>query len=84
MEFAKDICNEVIDIWQPTPDNKVIINLPATVEMSMPHVFANQIEYMCKHLHSRENVVVSLHPHNDRGTGVADAELGTFGRRRQN
>ena len=76
MEFAKDICNQVIDIWQPTPDNKVIINLPATVEMSMPHVFANQIEYMCKHLHSRENVIVSLHPHNDRGTGVADAELG--------
>lgn len=76
MEFARDICNAVIDIWQPTADNKVIINLPATVEMSMPHVFANQIEYMCKTLHCRENVVVSLHPHNDRGTGVADAELG--------
>ncbi len=76
MEFAKDICNAVIDIWKPTPDNKVIINLPATVEMSMPHVFANQIEYMCKNLHCRENVIVSLHPHNDRGTGVADAELG--------
>lgn len=76
MEFARDICNAVIDIWQPTPDNKVIINLPATVEMSLPHVFANQIEYMCKTLHCRENVIVSLHPHNDRGTGVADAELG--------
>ncbi len=76
MEFARDICNEVIDIWQPTPDNKVIINLPATVEMSMPHVFANQIEYMGKTLHCRENVIISLHPHNDRGTGVADAELG--------
>ncbi|HKM28852.1 MAG TPA: 2-isopropylmalate synthase [Anaerovoracaceae bacterium] len=75
-EFAKDICNEVIDIWQPTADKKVIINLPATVEMSLPHVFANQIEYMCDNLHSRENVIVSLHPHNDRGTGVADAELG--------
>lgn len=75
-EFAKDICNEVIDIWQPTPDKKVIINLPATVEMSLPHVFANQIEYMCDNLHNRENVIVSLHPHNDRGTGVADAELG--------
>ena len=75
-EFALRICNEVIDIWEPTPDNKVIINLPATVEMSMPHVFADQIEYMCDNLHSRENVVVSLHPHNDRGTGVADAELG--------
>ncbi len=76
MEFARDICNEVIDIWEPTPDNKVIINLPATVEMSLPHVFANQIEYMSKNLHDRENVVLSLHPHNDRGTGVADAELG--------
>ncbi|MCI6012440.1 MAG: 2-isopropylmalate synthase [Firmicutes bacterium] len=76
MEFAARICNEVIDIWQPTPEKKVIINLPATVEMSMPHVFANQIEYMCRHLHNRENIIVSLHPHNDRGTGVADAELG--------
>jgi len=76
MEFARDICNAVIDIWEPTPDNKVIINLPATVEMSMPHVFANQVEYMCKNLHNRENIIVSLHPHNDRGTGVADAELG--------
>jgi len=76
MEFAAEICNVVIDIWQPTPDKKVIINLPATVEMSMPHVYANQIEYMCRNLHSRENLIVSLHPHNDRGTGVADAELG--------
>ncbi|MEY8369135.1 2-isopropylmalate synthase [Anaerovoracaceae bacterium 42-11] len=76
IEFAERICNEVIDIWQPTPDNKVIINLPATVQMSMPHVYANQIEYMSKHLHNRENVLISLHPHNDRGTGVADAELG--------
>ena len=76
IEFAERICNEVIDIWQPTADNKVIINLPATVQMSMPHVYANQIEYMSKHLHNRENVLISLHPHNDRGTGVADAELG--------
>lgn len=76
MEFAAEICNRVIDVWQPTPENKVIINLPATVEMSMPHVFANQIEYMCRSLHNRENIIVSLHPHNDRGTGVADAELG--------
>ena len=66
----------MIDIWQPTANNKVIINLPATVQMSMPHVYANQIEYMSKHLHNRENVLISLHPHNDRGTGVADAELG--------
>ena len=75
-EYALEVCNAVIDIWQPTPDKKGIINLPATVEMSLPHVFASQIEYMSKNLHNRENVVVSLHPHNDRGTGVADAELG--------
>ncbi|MBO4992593.1 MAG: 2-isopropylmalate synthase [Firmicutes bacterium] len=75
-EFALEICNRVIDIWKPTADNKVIINLPATVSMSMPHVYASQIEYMCDNLHCRENVIVSLHPHNDRGTGVADAEMG--------
>ncbi|MBQ8590168.1 MAG: 2-isopropylmalate synthase [Firmicutes bacterium] len=75
-EFALEICNRVIDIWKPTPDNKVIINLPATVSMSMPHVYAAQIEYMSDNLHNRENVIVSLHPHNDRGTGVADAEMG--------
>ena len=76
MEFALEICNKVIDIWEPTPEQKVIINLPATVQMSMPHVYANQIEYISKNLHNRENVIISLHPHNDRGTGVADAELG--------
>lgn len=76
MEFALEICNEVIDIWKPTPDNKVIINLPVTVEMSSPHVYASQVEYMCKNLNNRENVIVSLHPHNDRGCGVADSELG--------
>ncbi len=75
-EYALEVCNAVIDIWQPTSDNKCIINLPATVEMSLPHVFASQVEYMSKNLHNRENVIVSLHPHNDRGTGVADAELG--------
>ncbi len=75
-EFSLEICNAVIDIWQPTPDNKVIINLPVTVAESMSHVYASQVEYMCKHLHDRENVVVSLHPHNDRGCGVADSELG--------
>jgi len=75
-EFAAEICNEVIDIWEPTPDNKVIINLPVTVSHSMPHVYANQIEYMCKHLHNRENLVISLHPHNDRGCAVADSEMG--------
>lgn len=76
VDYALEVCNAVIDIWQPTPDNKVIINLPATVEMSLPHVYASQIEYMSKNLAMRENVILSLHPHNDRGCGVADAELG--------
>ena len=75
VEFALRICNAVIDVWQPRPERKVIINLPSTVEMSMPHVYAQQIEYMSKHLHSRENVIVSIHPHNDRGTAVAAWEL---------
>ena len=76
MEFARDICNAVIDIWKPTPDDKVIINLPVTVEVSMPHVYAQQIEYMCKAMHNRDNLIVSLHPHNDRGCAVADCEMG--------
>ncbi len=75
-EFAVEICNEVIDIWNPTPDDKVIINLPVTVSHSMPHVYANQVEYMCKHLNDRKNLVISLHPHNDRGCAVADSEMG--------
>ena len=75
-EFAAEICNEVLDIWQPTQNDKVIINLPVTVSHSMPHVYANQVEYMCKNLKYRENVVVSLHPHNDRGCAIADSELG--------
>ena len=75
-EFARDICNAVIDIWEPTPENKVIINLPVTVEMSMPHVYASQVEYMCETLHNRENLIISLHPHNDRGCAVADCEMG--------
>lgn len=76
MEFALDVCNQVLDVWKPTADNKVIINLPSTVQYSMPHVYASQIEFMSDHLNYRDNVIVSLHPHNDRGTGVADAELG--------
>ena len=76
IDYALEVCNAVIDIWKPTPDRKVIINLPATVEMSLPHVYASQIEYMSNNMHCRENVVLSLHPHNDRGCGVADAELG--------
>ena len=75
-EFAAEICNEVISIWEPTPENKVIINLPVTVSHSMPHVYAAQVEYMCKHLKNRENLVISLHPHNDRGCAVADSEMG--------
>lgn len=75
MEFALRICNAVIDVWKPRPERQVIINLPSTVEMSMPHVYAQQIEYMSKHLHDRENVIVSIHPHNDRGTAVASGEL---------
>ncbi|KAF9142575.1 hypothetical protein BGX30_002637 [Mortierella sp. GBA39] len=76
IEFALNICNSVLDVWQPTAENPVIINLPATVSMSMPHVYASQIEYMSEHLNFREHVILSVHPHNDRGTGVADAELG--------
>ena len=75
-EYALEVCNAVIDVWQPTPDNKCIINLPVTVEHPMPHVYASQVEYMCKHMLRRENVIVSLHPHNDRGCGVADSEMG--------
>ena len=75
-EFAAEICNAVLDIWQPTADDKAIINLPVTVAHSMPHVYANQVEYMCKNLKNRENVIISLHPHNDRGCAVADSEMG--------
>ena len=75
-EFAAEICNEVLKIWNPTPDDKVIINLPVTVSHSMPHVYADQVEYMCDNLISRENVIISLHPHNDRGCAVADSEMG--------
>ena len=75
-EYALEVVNAVLDLWQPTPDNKVIINLPSTVQHSMPHVYASQIEYMSKNMKYRENVVLSLHPHNDRGSGVSDAEMG--------
>jgi 2-isopropylmalate synthase len=76
LDFAAEICNAVAEIVRPTPDNKLIINLPATVEMSTPNVHADQIEWMCRNLDGRENLVVSLHPHNDRGTAVAATELG--------
>lgn len=75
MEFALEICNEVLDVWHPTKDWPTIINLPVTVSHSMSHVYASQIEYMSEHLKYRDGVVLSLHPHNDRGTGVADTEL---------
>ncbi len=75
-EFALEVCNAVLDVWKPTADDKVIINLPVTVQLSMPHVYANQVEYMCENLKYRENVIVSLHPHNDRGCAVADTEMG--------
>ena len=76
VDYALEVCNAVLDVWQPTEDNKVIINLPVTVSMSMPHVYASQVEYMSTHLQYRENVIVSLHPHNDRGCAIADSELG--------
>jgi 2-isopropylmalate synthase len=76
LEFAVDVCNQVLEVLEPTPDRKVIINLPATVEMATPNVYADSIEWMSRHLAHRENVIVSLHPHNDRGTAIAAAELG--------
>lgn len=76
VDYALEVCNAVIDIFEPTPEKKLIINLPVTVEMSLPHIYASQVEYMSKHLKNRENVLISLHPHNDRGCAIADAELG--------
>jgi 2-isopropylmalate synthase len=76
LEFAVEVCNAVNDVWKPTPEWKTIMNLPATVEMATPNVYADSIEWMCRNLTNRESVIVSLHPHNDRGTGVAAAELG--------
>ncbi len=75
-EFAAEVCNAVLDVWQPTEGDEAIINLPVTVAHSMPHVYAAQVEYMDKHLRYRDHVVISLHPHNDRGTGIADTEMG--------
>ncbi|NEA20974.1 2-isopropylmalate synthase [Actinomadura bangladeshensis] len=76
LEYAVEVCNAVNDVWKPTPDRKVIVNLPATVEMATPNVYADQIEWMNRNLAHRDSVVLSLHPHNDRGTAVAAAELG--------
>ena len=78
MDYAVEICDAVVDVWQPTPDNPVILNLPATVEVSTPNVYADQIEWFGDHIGQRESVVISLHTHNDRGCGVAAAELGVM------
>ena len=75
IEFAKEVCDAVVEIWQPNIDNKIIINLPATVEMNTPNTYADQIEWMHRHLNQREHIILSVHPHNDRGTAVAAAEL---------
>ncbi|PZA10488.1 2-isopropylmalate synthase [Rhodopseudomonas palustris] len=75
-DFALEICERVLDVWQPTPERPAILNLPATVEVAMPNVYADQIEWFCRHISRRDSVVISLHPHNDRGTGVAATELG--------
>ncbi len=76
IDFSLEICEAVVDVWQPTADNKIILNLPATVEVSTPNMHADQIEWFCRHLHNRDSAIVSLHTHNDRGTGVASTELG--------
>ena len=76
VDYAVEVCNAVLDVWQPKASNKAIINIPTTVENAMPHVFATQVEYIHKHLKYRDAVTLSLHPHNDRGCGVCDAELG--------
>jgi 2-isopropylmalate synthase len=76
LEFSLEVCEAVLDVLQPTPEKPVILNLPATVEASSPNIYADQIEWMCRHISRRDSVVISLHPHNDRGTGVAAAELG--------
>lgn len=76
MDYAVEICNAVLDVWQPTPEHKIIINLPNTVEMATPNVYADQVEYVCDNIKYRKDVIISLHAHNDRGTAVADSELG--------
>ncbi len=78
LDFAKEICEAVMDVWQPTPEKKTILNLPATVEMATPNIYADQIEWFHRNIRDRDSIVLSLHPHNDRGTGVAAAELGVL------
>ena len=76
VDYAVEVCNAVLDVWKPDAEHKAIINIPTTVQIAMPHVFACQIEYIHKHLKYRDNVVLSVHPHNDRGCGISDAEFG--------
>jgi 2-isopropylmalate synthase len=78
LDFAVEICEAVMDVWKPTPDRRMILNLPATVEMATPNVYADQIEWFLRHIRERESIILSLHPHNDRGTAVAAAELGVM------
>ena len=78
LDYALEVCNEVINVLKPTKEKKLIINLPDTVQMSLPHIYASAVEYMSKNLNERENIIISLHPHNDRGCGVAAAELGVL------
>ncbi len=78
VDYALEVCNAVLDVWKPDPQHKAIINLPTTVQVAMPHVFACQVEYMHKHLKYRDSVVLSVHPHNDRGCGISDAEFGVL------
>ena len=78
LPYAVEVCNAVNEVWKPNKDKKTIINLPATVEMASPNIYADQIEWMCRNLENRENIIVSLHPHNDRGTAVAATELGVM------
>lgn len=78
VDYAVEVCNAVLDVWQPTPEHKAIINIPTTVQIAMPHVFACQIEYIHKHLKYRDSVILSVHPHNDRGCGISDAEFGVL------
>lgn len=78
VEYALEVCNAVLDVWKPTADNKAIINIPTTVQIAMPHVFASQVEYFDKNLKYRDGVTISIHPHNDRGCGISDAELGVL------
>ncbi len=75
LDYAVEICEAVMEVWQPTPRNRMIVNLPATVEMATPNVYADQIEWFCRHIRNRDSIIASIHPHNDRGTGVAAAEL---------